>query len=92
MDHRYTTAVTFDTFRCLLPSDQGYSRIPVPQKRPVKGCQTLHATPGDEGQGTRAGILLDPGIAVTVTDAPDDNLEHEDRNFVAEITVRPHCG
>lgn len=58
----------------------------------MKGRQTLHATPEDEGQGTRAGILLDPGIAVMVTDAPDDNPEHEDRNFVAEITVRPHGG
>jgi len=90
--HRYTTVVTFDAFRCLLPPDQGYSRIPVPQKCPVKGRQTLHATPGDEGQGTRADILLATGIAVTVVNAPDDDLEHEDRNFVAEITVRPHCG
>jgi hypothetical protein len=58
----------------------------------VKGRQTLHATPGDEGQGTRADILLDTDIAVTVTDAPDDDLEYEDRNFVAEITVRTHGG
>jgi len=92
VDQRYTTAVTFDAFRCLLPPDQGYFRIPVPQKCPVKGRQTLHAAPGDEGQGTRADILLDAGIAVTVTDAPDDNLEHEDRNSVAEITVRPDGG
>ncbi|MBT1619960.1 MULTISPECIES: hypothetical protein [Curtobacterium] len=33
-----------------------------------------------------------PGIAVTVMNAPDDDLEHEDRNFVAEITVGPHGG
>jgi len=66
--------------------------MPVPQKGPVKGCQTPQATPDDESQGTRAGILLDPGTAATVTDAPGDNLEQEDRNFVAEITVRPHCG
>lgn len=92
MDHRYTTAVTFDAFRCLLPSDQGYCRMPVPQKCPVKGCQTPQATPDDESQGTRAGILLDTGTAATVTDAPDDNLEHEDRNSVAEITVRPDGG
>jgi hypothetical protein len=68
--HRYTPIVTFDAFRCLLLPDQGDSHMPVPQKCPVKGRQTLHATPGDEGQGTRANILLDTGIAVTVTDAP----------------------
>ena len=90
--HRYTPLVTFGAFRCLLPPDQGYSRVPVPQKCPVKGRQTLHAAPGDERQGTRANILFDTGIAVTVTDAPDDNLEHEDRNSVAEITVRPDGG
>jgi len=90
--HRYTPIVTFDAFRCLLPPDQGYCRIPVPQKCPVKGRQTLHASPDDEGQGTRAGILLATGIAVTFVNAPDDDLEREDRNFVAEITVRPHGG
>jgi len=29
---------------------------------------------------------------VTVVNAPDDDLEREDRNFVAEITVPPHGG
>ncbi|MDD1385471.1 hypothetical protein QF011_003624 [Curtobacterium flaccumfaciens] len=58
----------------------------------MKGRQTLHASPDDEGQGTRAGILLATGIAVTFVNAPDDDLEYEDRNFVAEITVRPHGG
>lgn len=58
----------------------------------MKGRQTLQATPDDEGQGTRADILLATGIAVTVVNAPDDDLEREDRNFVAEITVRPHGG
>ena len=90
--HRYTPIVTFDAFRCLLPPDRGCSRTPVPRRCLVKGRQTLQATPDDEGQGTRADILLATGIAVTVVNAPDDNLEHEDRNSVAEITVRPDGG
>lgn len=32
--------------------------------------------------------MLGPGIAVVATNARDDVLEHEDREFVAEMTGR----
>lgn len=45
-------------------------------------------TSDDDGQGAHASIVLGPGVPVMATTAPDDALEHEDRDFVAEMTGR----
>jgi hypothetical protein len=45
-------------------------------------------TTDDDGQCARASIVVGPGIAVMATNAPDDALEDEDRDFVAEMTGR----
>jgi hypothetical protein len=44
-------------------------------------------TDGD-GFGVFASVVLGPGIPVMATNAPDDVLEDDDRDFVAEITSR----
>jgi hypothetical protein len=40
------------------------------------------------GTGTVTSIVLGPGIPVLVEDAPDDDLETPDPDFVAELTRR----
>lgn len=45
-------------------------------------------TSDDDGFGAHASIVLGPGIAVVATNARDDVLKHEDRDFVAEMTGR----
>ncbi|MCS5511370.1 hypothetical protein NY537_01275 [Curtobacterium flaccumfaciens pv. betae] len=54
----------------------------------------------DDGLGVTASIVLGPGIPAMATNAPDDMLEHDDQDFVDEITGRvavamrgaPSCG
>lgn len=45
-------------------------------------------TSDDAGLVAHASIVLGPGIAVMATNAPDDDLEDDDRDFVAEMTGR----
>lgn len=45
-------------------------------------------TADDDGAGAYASVVLGPGIPVMATNAPDDVLEDDDRDFVAEIMGR----
>jgi len=45
-------------------------------------------TTDDHGAFAHASVVLGPGIPVMATNAPDDVLEGEDRDFVDEITGR----
>ena len=57
-------------------------------------------TADHDGASAYASVVLGPGIPVMATNAPDDVLEDDDRDFVAEITGRvavaingtPSCG
>ena len=45
-------------------------------------------TTDDDGLLAHASVVLGPGIPVMAMNAPDDALEDDDRDFVAEITGR----
>lgn len=45
-------------------------------------------TTDDDGLFAYASVVLGPGIPLMATNAADDLLEHEDDDFVAELTGR----
>ncbi|TPG05090.1 hypothetical protein EAH85_14055 [Curtobacterium flaccumfaciens] len=45
-------------------------------------------TSDDHGLSAYASVVLGPGIPVMATNAPEDDLEDDDRDFVDELTSR----
>ena len=45
-------------------------------------------TSDDDGVLAYASIVLGPGISIMSSSAPSDAMEHEDRDFVGDITGR----